>query len=106
MQEHTEPGVGTWQVNPDGTITFSPAAGFSGAATIGFQVEDSAGNTYQDELDVTVRGESSKGAKPSDGERTGGLPDTGGPGLGWVFGGLASVLAGLVVLRRRGEPTA
>ena len=39
----TVPGVGTWVVNDDGTVTFTPVKGYRGPATIGYQVTDTNG---------------------------------------------------------------
>ncbi|MEP4652790.1 MAG: tandem-95 repeat protein, partial [Ilumatobacter sp.] len=50
----TVDGVGTWVVNPDGTVTFTPADGYSGTARIDFTVVDTAGNVYQDTVSVEV----------------------------------------------------
>jgi uncharacterized repeat protein (TIGR01451 family) len=48
-------GEGTWTVNPDGTITFTPAAGFEGTATqVTYQVDDTNGTTAVGTLTVTV----------------------------------------------------
>jgi CshA-type fibril repeat protein len=49
-------GQGTWQVNADGTITFTAAAGFSGAATpIAYTVADTLGaRSAQAQVSVTV----------------------------------------------------
>ncbi|QIM22441.1 cadherin-like domain-containing protein [Phycicoccus sp. HDW14] len=54
LKEYTEDGVGTWVVNPDGTITFTPADGYSGTATIAYSVTDTAGNVYTTTLTITV----------------------------------------------------
>lgn len=52
---------GTVTVNADGTITFTPATGFSGAATITYTVSDGQGGTDTATVTVTV------GADPRDG---------------------------------------
>ena len=39
----TVPSVGVWTVNPDGTVTFTPDAGFTGPATVTYQISDSLG---------------------------------------------------------------
>ncbi|WP_249306342.1 Hint domain-containing protein [Rhodobacter capsulatus] len=52
---------GTVTVNADGTITFTPATGFSGAATITYTVSDGQGGTDTAIITVTV------GADPRDG---------------------------------------
>jgi len=88
-RELTVDGVGTWTVNPDGTVTFVPAHGFTGRAAIDFQVRDSAGNTYRDALTIKVRADH------------GVLPNTGGPAFGVVLGGVLLTGAGAWLLRRR-----
>jgi large repetitive protein len=45
---------GTVVVNPDGTITFTPTAGFSGPATIAYTATDAQGNTAPGTLTVNV----------------------------------------------------
>ncbi|WP_143483620.1 Ig-like domain-containing protein [Propionicimonas paludicola] len=48
-------GEGTWRADAAGQITFTPLAGFVGAATsVGYQVSDSFGNTAQARLSVVV----------------------------------------------------
>ena len=48
-------GEGTWTVDADGRITFTPLAGFVGAATaVGYRVSDSFGNTAQAQVSVVV----------------------------------------------------
>ena len=47
---------GTWQVNPDGTVTFTPVAGYSGVTPpVEYQITDAAGGTDTANLTVTVR---------------------------------------------------
>ncbi|WP_244931874.1 Ig-like domain-containing protein [Nocardioides sp. W7] len=47
---------GTWQVNPDGTVTFSPAPGYTGTtAPVEYRITDAAGGTDTADLVVTVR---------------------------------------------------
>jgi uncharacterized repeat protein (TIGR01451 family)/fimbrial isopeptide formation D2 family protein len=41
----TTPSNGTWVVNASGTVTFTPANGFTGTATATYTVQDSAGGT-------------------------------------------------------------
>jgi len=48
------PGQGTWKVDGNGDITFSPAAGFSGPASIAYQVSDANGTPATANLTVTV----------------------------------------------------
>ena len=50
----TVAGVGTWTVHSDGTVTFTPAPGFTGKAVIQYQVTDSLGRTVQASITVTV----------------------------------------------------
>ena len=81
-------GVGTWVVNADGTITFTPAAGFAGTASIGYLVTDTNGVQVANTVLVTVTT----------------LPSTGGPDLYVGALGLLLILTGgavLLVARRR-----
>ncbi len=48
------PAAGTAVANPDGTITFTPAAGFTGVADLVYTITDPAGATAQATLSVTV----------------------------------------------------
>ncbi|PNY82379.1 Ig-like domain-containing protein [Deinococcus koreensis] len=41
----TVPGQGTFQLQPDGTVTFTPAPGFTGTATVPYTIGDSSGLT-------------------------------------------------------------
>ena len=87
-------GVGTWAVNQDGSLTFTPAAGFRGEASIGYQVTDLLGRANRAGAGVTVRA-------------GGRLPRTGSDlGLAAGAGGLGVLLGGLVLLAgyRRQEP--
>ena len=45
---------GTVTVNPDGTLTFTPAAGFTGTATIDYEISDGNGGTDTAQVVVTV----------------------------------------------------
>jgi LPXTG-motif cell wall-anchored protein len=54
------PNVGTFMVNPDGTVTFTPVDGFVGVTSIDYQVEDTAGFVYSDTITVTVTGDKSE----------------------------------------------
>ncbi|MDW8425436.1 MAG: Ig-like domain-containing protein [Meiothermus sp.] len=52
----TVPGKGTFQRNPDGSVTFTPAPGFTGTVTIPYTVRDSGGGTTNTaNLSVTVQ---------------------------------------------------
>lgn len=49
------PGEGTWEVQQDGTVRFTPAAGFSGTTTpMPYRVLDSANQVAEGALTVTV----------------------------------------------------
>ncbi|MHA7247577.1 Ig-like domain-containing protein [Arthrobacter tecti] len=51
----TVPGQGTYVINPDGTIEFTPEDGFSGGATpVTYSVSDATGGTDSATLEVTV----------------------------------------------------
>lgn len=53
---------GTWVANADGTVTFTPAAGFKGTATVNYTVRDTGGGTSNTAtITVTVSG----GSQPS-----------------------------------------
>jgi CshA-type fibril repeat protein len=62
------PGEGTWTVRPDGSIRFAPEAGFSGPATIAYQVSDANGTPATATLTVTV------GAAPAASDDLGDTP--------------------------------
>ncbi|PIW72434.1 MAG: peptidase M11, partial [Hydrogenophilales bacterium CG12_big_fil_rev_8_21_14_0_65_61_21] len=47
------PAEGTVVVNPDGTVTFTPAAGFSGTASISYTISDGT-STASSSATVTV----------------------------------------------------
>jgi uncharacterized repeat protein (TIGR01451 family) len=49
-------GAGAWKSNGDGTVTFSPATGYSGLATLAYALADSAGKTAQSAITVAVTG--------------------------------------------------
>ncbi|MGI3783861.1 MAG: Ig-like domain-containing protein, partial [Janthinobacterium lividum] len=52
----TVPGQGTWRLASDGSVTFSPAAGYAGTtAPATYQVVDGAGRTASATLTVVVR---------------------------------------------------
>ena len=47
---------GTWQVNPNGTVTFTPAPGYTGTTPpVEYEITDAAGGTDTADLTVTVR---------------------------------------------------
>ena len=51
----TIPGEGTYAVQSDGTVTFTPATGFFGPATpVGYQVADTNGTTATATITITV----------------------------------------------------
>jgi hypothetical protein len=50
---------GTAALNPDGTVTFTPDAGFAGAAGFDYTVSDGQGGTDTARVDVTVEARSS-----------------------------------------------
>jgi len=83
--------VGTWVVNPDGTMTFTPVAGFTGTASIGYLVTDTNGVEVANTARVTM-------TKP---------PNTGGPVVFvGVLGVLLLLMGGVLLLisrRRRGH---
>ncbi len=87
--------VGTWIVNDDGTITFTPVDGYTGTATIDYAVTDTAGNVYVSELEIEVR------APGLVGDVQGMLPDTGGAQLGLLAMALLALAGGFLILRRR-----
>jgi CshA-type fibril repeat protein len=84
-------GVGTWVVNSDGTMTFTPVAGFTGTASIGYLVTDTNGVEVANTVLVTVTK----------------LPNTGGPVVFVGALGVMLLLVGGVLLligrRRRGH---
>ena len=45
---------GTWKVNPNGTITFTPAPGFVGTATLNVQLSGRSGKLYIQPMSVRV----------------------------------------------------
>ncbi len=52
----TIPGQGTFRVNPDGTVTFTPQPGFTGTTpAIGYRVTDSLGRTATSTITIIVR---------------------------------------------------
>ncbi|RYB93817.1 tandem-95 repeat protein [Nocardioides oleivorans] len=113
VKEHTLDGVGTWVVNADGTITFTPVKGYTGTASIDYTVTDSADNVYQSTLTVSVKGDpdvadnQGNGGNGDDGGNGQDLPDTGGPQVLLVWTALGLLLAGAALVltgRRRRQP--
>jgi hypothetical protein len=51
-----QPGHGTAVRNPDNSVTYAPAAGFSGSDGFGYTVADGRGGTAQGMVTVTVQG--------------------------------------------------
>ena len=47
-------GQGTWQVNANGTVTFTPLSSFAGSAVTTYQISDSLGNTATATVTVSV----------------------------------------------------
>lgn len=50
----TVDGVGVFEARPDGTILFTPAAGFEGTASIAYLVDDTFGRTVGNDVRVTI----------------------------------------------------
>ncbi|GAA1943010.1 beta strand repeat-containing protein [Nocardioides hwasunensis] len=110
VKSYTLDGVGTWVVNADGTITFTPVKGYTGTAEIGYTVTDTGDNVYESTISVTVKGDpdvgpsqGGNGGSPNDGGNGSFLPNTGGPQLALLVTALGLVLAGgaLLLVRRR-----
>ncbi|MEQ5854262.1 Ig-like domain-containing protein [Halomonas sp. EF61] len=93
--------VGNVTINPDGTLTFKPAPGFSGNAVIDYTATDGDGDTVDGRLTVNVEGSDGTPTTPE----TDGDPSTGPAkaivdedGLpGGVAGGVADVAGERVV---------
>src|SRR5690606_26390413 len=49
-----DPSQGTVVINADGTLTFTPAGGVPGSATISYTISDDNGGTATSTVDVTV----------------------------------------------------
>ncbi|UFU03564.1 tandem-95 repeat protein [Ruania suaedae] len=98
VDRHTEPGVGTWVVQPDGTVDFTAAEEFSGSVSIEYRIEDTGGYTYGSTMTVDVE---AAPAEPGAGEDP--MPDTGAPNLLWplLAAGGAILLGVLLLIRRR-----
>ncbi len=60
-------GVGRWEVLGDGSVRFTPADGFTGRATIGYRVTNTAGETVEGTMEVRYDALAATGAQ------TGGL---------------------------------
>jgi CshA-type fibril repeat protein len=54
LKHATRPGVGSWTVDDDGTITFASASGFLGDARVAYAVHDTVVGTYTSTLTVIV----------------------------------------------------
>ena len=48
--------AGTWKSNGDGTVTFTPAAGYSGLASLAYAIADSGGKTAQSTITIALTG--------------------------------------------------
>lgn len=83
---------GEWTVNPNQTVTFLPASGFFGKASIGYRVKDAKGKTVWSYITVTIPEKS-------------GLAYTGaGDQLAlvrWMFGFMVAGIALVAASRRR-----
>ncbi|SDP70151.1 CshA-type fibril repeat-containing protein [Pedococcus dokdonensis] len=62
----TVPGVGTWVVDSDGTVTFTPVEGYTGPATIGYQVTDTNGVVLSSTISFAVQAATAPSDGPSD----------------------------------------
>ncbi|GAA1547633.1 Ig-like domain-containing protein [Kribbella lupini] len=89
----TIPGEGTFTVATAGTVTFSPAGGFSGTTrAVGYRVTDKNGTSDTARLEITVTAPSSAKALPDGGTSTPGSPvvvnpllnDTATEGAAWI----------------------
>lgn len=52
----TAPAHGTVAITPDGSVTYTPATGYTGPDTFTYTVKDASGNTYTQTVTVTVGG--------------------------------------------------
>ncbi|GGP89344.1 cadherin-like domain-containing protein [Streptomyces melanogenes] len=50
----SQPGHGTAVINADGTVTYTPAPGYSGPDTFTYTAKDLLGRTYTDTVNITV----------------------------------------------------
>lgn len=92
VTSYERPGVGAWEVEADGSVTFTPADGFEGEAAIDYRVADLDGNEFVAELVVDVEGAGLIDSL---------LPDTGGPALALLLAALTALLTGAALLMRR-----
>lgn len=67
VKSFTQDGVGTWKVNSDGTVKFTPEASFTGVTVIQYQIKDTAGDVLTNTLTVRVKA----GATDPDGDGDG-----------------------------------
>jgi uncharacterized repeat protein (TIGR01451 family) len=63
----TQPVHGSVQINSDGTVTYTPDAGYKGTDTFTYTLSDGTGNTDSGTVTVTVSAESSGGSLPRTG---------------------------------------
>ena len=73
-------GHGTTVLNPDGTVTYTPDAGFDGTDTFTYVVRDPDGAEAEASVEIVV--EAATGGEPGEGEPGGGDPGEGEPGEG------------------------
>ncbi len=78
----SSPDDGTVALNDDGTVTYTPADGFTGTDTFSYTVSDPDGETAQADVEVTVQ--SASGDEPAPPPPTQ-EPPTGGGGAGPVL---------------------
>lgn len=88
------PSQGRWVVNSDGTVTFTPSAGFSGTTTpVTYTVQDADGTVVSSTMSITM-----SAAPPASGVGPGVLAWTGAEPTGPVLTGLALLALGGFVL--------
>ena len=88
---------GTWTVK-NGKVEFTPASGFSGVATLSFQLSDTNAMSAEGELSVTVTAATET---DSEVESTGTLPATGGNSMAPAWTAMLFLLVGWAMRRRR-----
>lgn len=93
---------GTWTVAPDGTISLTPAAGFTGTAKVSYQRTDATGAAVTAPVKVTLGAPPTTDPQPLNNTQ---LPATGGPPailvtLGTLLTALGATLLALVRSRR------